>query len=129
MARPLIVYDDSCYFCTWVAERSLYYGPFEIVGISDVPDISDEQRERLPENYEECSQLITDEDVYSCGKAAEQTLMRMFPILTVFFFILGQIPGYPAFREWLYHMVSENRPWIQKLIRSEPPAEGYSSRQ
>lgn len=129
MARPLIVYDDSCYVCTWVAEHSLYYGPFEIVGLSDVSDIPEDQRDRLPDNYEECSQLITDEEVYSCGKAAERTLMRMFPVLTVVFFVLGQLPGYPEFREWLYQKVSKNRPWIQKAIHSEPPAEGYSSRQ
>jgi hypothetical protein len=128
MARPLIVYDDSCYFCTWVAEHSLYYGPFEIVGLSDVSDIPDDQRDRLPEDYEECSQLITDEEVYSCGKAAERTLMRMFPVLTIVFFVLGQVPGYPAFREWLYGVVSKNRPWLQKVIHSEPPAEGKTSR-
>ena len=128
MSRPLIVYDDNCYFCTWVAERSLYYGPFEIVGLSDVSDIPDEQRKRLPEDYEECSQLITDETVYSCGEAAERTLARMFPVLAVFFAIFRQIPGYSAFREWLYQEVSKNRPWIQKAIHSKPPAEGYSSR-
>lgn len=125
--RPLIVYDDSCYFCTWVAEHSLYYGPFEIVGLSDVPDIPDDQRERLPEDYEECSQLLTDEEVYSCGEAAERTLARMFPTMAVFFALFRQVPGYPVFRERLYHEVSKNRPWIQKIIHSEPPAEGYES--
>lgn len=127
--RPLVVYDDSCYFCTWVAEHSLYYGPFEIVGISDVADLPDDQQERLPDEYEECSQLITDEEVYSCGKAAERTLMRMFPVLTIVFFVLGQVPGYPDFREWLYEVVSANRPWIMKVFHSEPPAEGYGTRQ
>jgi hypothetical protein len=128
MARPLIVYDDSCYFCTWVAEHSLYYGPFEIVGLSDVSDIPDNQQERLPDDYEECSQLLTDEEVYSCGEAAERTLVRMFPTLAIVFFVFNQLPGYPDFREWLYHTVSKNRPWIQKVIHSEPPAEGHSSR-
>lgn len=70
-------------------------------------DLLDDQRERLPEDYEVCSQLITDEEAYSCGKAAERTLMRMFPVLTVFFFVLGRIPGYPDFREWLYEDVSD----------------------
>lgn len=71
MARPQLVYDDSCTFCTWVAEHAIYYDPFELVGIFDV---TDEQRERLSEDYEECSHLITDDAVYSCGESAERTL-------------------------------------------------------
>lgn len=126
--RPLIVYDDSCYFCTWVAEHALYYGPFEIVGVSDADNLPDDQRERLPDDYEECSQLITDETVYSCGEAAERTLERMFPVLILFFMIFRQIPGYPKFRERLYDVVSDNRPWIMKVFHSEPPAQGYGSK-
>lgn len=122
MQRPRLVYDDSCHFCSWVAERAIYYGPFEIIGNSEVPD---DLQERLPDNFEECSQLVTDDAVYSCGESAEQTLVRMFPVLTVVFAVLRNVPGYPEARERLYHTVSNNRPYIQKVIGTEPPAQGY----
>ena len=126
MDRPQLVYDDDCRFCTWVAERAIHYGPFELVGLSDV---TDEQRERLPENFEECSHFITDDAVYSCGESAERALARMFPVLGAAFAVLRRVPGYPTARERLYRLVSDNRPWIQKVVGSEPPAEGYTDDQ
>lgn len=34
--------------------------------------LSDFEQEHLPDNYEECAQLITENAVYSCGAAAEE---------------------------------------------------------
>jgi hypothetical protein len=88
MNRPRFVYDDSCYFCTWFAEQTIQYNPITLVGLSDV---TDEQRERLPDDFENCSHLITDEEVYSCGKAIEQALVRMFPLLGIVFAFLQAV--------------------------------------
>jgi predicted DCC family thiol-disulfide oxidoreductase YuxK len=127
MARPLIVYDDGCNFCTWIAERAVGYGPFEIVGITDVGDLPADQRERLPEDFEECSQFVTDEAVYSCGESAERVLSRMILLSAPVFAAFRKVPGYASFREELYHLVSNNRPWLEELLHSDPPAEGHAS--
>lgn len=122
MRRPRLVYDDDCPFCTWAAEHAVRYGPFELVGNSEIPA---ELRERLPEEYEDCSHLVTDEAVYSCGESAERALERIFPLTTGVFAVLRRVPGYPDARERLYHLVSENRYTIANVIGREPPARGY----
>ena len=109
--RPQLVYDDTCYVCTWVTEHAIYYGPFELVGLSNV---TDDQRNRLPENFEECSHLLTNETVYWCGEAIE----RMFSVLAIVFGLLRRTPDYPAVRERLYRIVADNRPLIRKVIGS-----------
>ena len=38
--------------------------------------LTDEERERLPEGYDECAQLLTDDAEYSCGAATEQALVH-----------------------------------------------------
>lgn len=123
--RPQLVYDDTCYVCTWVTEHAIYYGPFELVGLSNV---TDDQRNRLPENFEECSHLLADGAVYSCGEAIERALERMFPALAIAFSLFRQIPGYPTVRERIDRVVANNRPLIRKVISSTPPADGYSDR-
>lgn len=66
MARPQLVYDDSCGFCIWATEFAVRYGPFEPISFSETTAA---QRERLPEEYEECAHVLTDQGVYSCGES------------------------------------------------------------
>ena len=120
MARPQLVYDDSCGFCTWTTEFAVRYGPFEPVSFSDV---SAAQRKRLPEEYEECVHVLTDEGVYSCGESVEVALTRIFPVLTIVVPILRLLPGYKGTREWLYHTVSKHRYSLESVVSSEPPVE------
>ena len=120
MARPQLVYDDSCGFCTWATEFAVRYGPFEPVSFSDV---SAAQRERLPEEYQECAHVLTDEGVYSCGQSVEVALTRIFPVLTVVVPILRLLPGYTGARERLYHTVSKHRYSLESVVSSKPPVE------
>lgn len=41
------------------------------------------------------------------------------------FAVLRNVPGYTRVRERIYHIVSNNRPYIQRIIGTKPPAEGY----
>lgn len=120
MARPQLVYDDSCGFCTWATEFAVRYGPFEPVSFSEVTAA---HRERLPEEYEECAHVLTDEDVYSCGQSVEMALTRIFPVLTIVVLVLRPLPGYETARERIYHMVSKHRYSLEIVANSEPPAQ------
>ena len=120
MARPQLVYDDSCGFCTWATEFAVRYGPFEPISFSEVTVA---QRERLPEEYDECAHVLTDEDVYSCGESVEVALARIFPVLMIVFPILQLLPGYKAARERLYHTISKHRYSLEIIANSEPPVQ------
>lgn len=120
MARPRLVYDDTCGFCTWVTACAVRYGPFEPVGLSA---LTAEQRERLPDDHEECAHVLTDDRTYSCGRAAEVTLARVFPISLLVIPLLRLLPGYETAREWLYHVVSAHRYDLATLVSAEPPVE------
>lgn len=120
MARPRLVYDDDCGFCARLTEFAVRYGPFEPVGLSEV---TGDQRERLPEDHEECAHVLTDECTYSCGKAAEAALVRLFPALALVVPVLRALPGYATARERLYHAVSRRRYSLEVVAYSEPPVE------
>lgn len=120
MGRPRLVYDDACGFCAWVTEFAVRYGPFEPVGLSEVTPA---QRERLPEDYEACAHVMTDEATFSCGKAVEVALVRVFPALALVVPVLRLLPGYEAARERLYHAVSARRYDLEAVVYSEPPVE------
>lgn len=120
MARPRLVYDDACGFCTWATEVAVRYGPFEPVGLSEVTAT---QRERLPDEYEACAHVLADGWTYSCGEAVEVALARIFPASTLVLSVLRLLPGYEAARERLYHAVSERRYSLERIVSSEPPVE------
>ncbi|WP_370518554.1 DCC1-like thiol-disulfide oxidoreductase family protein [Natronomonas sp. CBA1123] len=67
------VYDDDCGFCTWWADYFADKTTLEVVGFAE---LTDAQLERLPDDYEDCSHLLADDAVYSCGAAIEQALAR-----------------------------------------------------
>ncbi len=121
MAPPRIVYDDQCGFCTWSVELALAHGEFEAVGFSE---LTPDQRARLPEDYENCAHLLTDDAVYSCGEAAERTLELMEPASGYLFGTLRRLPGYDRLRERIYRGFADNRGTLGKYRSSSPPADG-----
>ncbi|AEH38180.1 DCC1-like thiol-disulfide oxidoreductase family protein [Halopiger xanaduensis] len=120
-AEATLVYDDDCGFCTWWAE---YFddrtNDVRIVGFSD---LTPELRERLPEHYEACSHLMTDEGVYSCGASIEETLARVEGggVRDVVDF-LRNFEDYGRLRETGYRWVADNRDLWGRLVSKTPPA-------
>ena len=121
MSDAVFVYDDDCGFCTWWAEFVAERSPLRIVGFSELPPTL---RERLPDDYEQCSHLVTDETVYSCGASIEEALLRTD---------LGAVPrpvverlrsfqAYQRVREWGYRRGANNRSVWGKLVSKTPPA-------
>ncbi len=113
MARPRLVYDDDCGFCTWSADFADRNGNFELVGFSD---LSPELREQLPDDYETCVHLVVDSAVYSCGEATERILVRCFPALEFPISILRCVPGYADLRERLYRWAADRRALWGKIV-------------
>lgn len=106
MATPRLVYDDDCGFCTRSVAFAERRGEFDVVGFSE---LTREDRVRLPANYETCAHLLTDEGVYSCGEATEQTLARLDPRARRLFESLRSVPGYAGVREKAYRWVADRR--------------------
>ena len=116
---PRLVYDDVCGFCTWCGEFAAARGSFELVGFSE---LTDEQLGRLPDDYEECTHLLTDDEVYSCGEAVAEAGRRLetpvrYPLLAV-----SRLPGSERLREPIYRIGASNRDLFGKVLSREPPA-------
>ncbi|MFC6942294.1 DCC1-like thiol-disulfide oxidoreductase family protein [Salinirubellus sp. GCM10025818] len=122
---PKLVYDDTCHFCTWSAVFAVRRSDVQPVRLSNVQAgesrLDDEERERLPEDYGECAQLITEDAVYSCGAATEQSLVLTDTLPSELVAVLRQFDAYETVREKGYHLVSNNRGKIAPLIGMEPP--------
>ena len=112
-ARPTLVYDDDCGMCTRVVEFAASHGEFEVVGFSE---LASEQRSRLPEAYETCSHLLTDENVYSCGASAEETLARLDHPVALPARAFRRLPARRPARERLYRLVADNRARVGRLV-------------
>lgn len=119
MSRPTVVYDDDCGFCTWSAGYAARHGDFDLVGFSE---LTTGQRTRLPDDYERCVHLLTDERVYSCGAATEEILCRIDSPATPFAEAFSEIPGREYVREPLYRWVADHRTWWGKIVSANPPA-------
>jgi predicted DCC family thiol-disulfide oxidoreductase YuxK len=119
MTAPRLVYDDDCGFCTWCAVVARERTDVVPVGFSE---LTPALRARLPEGYETCVHLLTDDAVYSCGAAVERTLARIHPALSGLFALLRRVPGYPTIRERLYRWGAERRDLWGKVVRARPPA-------
>jgi hypothetical protein len=117
MARPRMVYDDDCGFCTWCAAVGARFGDVEPVAFSE---LSPDQRARLPENWRDSAHLLTDEDVSSGGAAVQGVLARTNVLVAALFWLLEQLPGYDRLREWLYRWTANRRElWGQIVSRGE----------
>ncbi|AAG20563.1 thiol-disulfide oxidoreductase DCC family protein [Halobacterium salinarum] len=116
---PRLVFDDDCGFCTWCANVASRHGDVALVGFTE---LSPDQRARLPEDYENCAHLLTDDAVYSCGEAIERTLAHDVPALQPVFGALGSVPGYASLRERLYRAGADRRALLGNIVRDDPPA-------
>lgn len=121
MADAVLVFDDDCGFCTWWAEFVEERSDVPIVGFSE---LEPELRERLPDEYEDCSHLVTEEGVYSCGASIEEALLRSDvgsparPAVER----ARETNTYERVREWGYRRVADNRTFWGKLLSKTPPA-------
>ena len=116
MARPRMVYDDDCGFCTWCARQGVRFGDVDAVGFSA---LSPDQRARLPDEWRTAAHLLTDDTVYSGGAAVQGVLVRMSGLFVALFWLLEQIPGYDAFREKLYRWGADHRDWWGAIVRRD----------
>jgi len=108
MSRDTFVYDDDCGFCTWWADFFAQRTDMEIVGFDE---LTDEQLELLPDDYEDCSHLLSDGEVYTCGAAIEQSFVRadLPPGSDELIRFLGNFEDYERFRERVYREFADRR--------------------
>ncbi|WP_276298916.1 DCC1-like thiol-disulfide oxidoreductase family protein [Halorussus lipolyticus] len=125
MSDVTLVYDDDCGFCTWWADFFAERSDFRIVGFTE---LTDNERERLPDDYEECSHLLADGRVYSCGESLEQAFVRSdlgdgAGGLVKF---LRNFRDYNEFREQMYRAVADHRGDLGVVVSKTPPAQKKS---
>jgi predicted DCC family thiol-disulfide oxidoreductase YuxK len=120
VTTPVLVFDDDCGFCTWWAEFLAARSDITLVGYTDV---GDDLREGLPEGWRQCSHLVTDEGVYSCGRSIEEAFARSEfgaparPVIDA----LGEFGPYNDLRERGYRWVAENRSVWGRVLSKTPP--------
>ena len=127
MSDTALVYDDDCGFCTWWADFFEERSDFRIVGFSE---LTDEELERLPDDYETCSHLLADGKVYSCGKSLEEALARsdFGPTAGPLVRFLRNFEDYERLREQVYRQVADHRGEFGKVMSKTPPARERSER-
>jgi predicted DCC family thiol-disulfide oxidoreductase YuxK len=118
MSADVLVYDGECGFCTWWADYFARRTPLETVPYAG---LTDDLRERLPEDYEDCSHLVTDDAVYSCGASAERALARtdVPPGAEDLFGFLRQFEDYERVRERLYREVADRRDGLGRILSKD----------
>lgn len=127
MADATLVYDDDCGFCTWWADFFADRADVHVVGFSE---LADEQRERLPDDYEECAHLLADGEVYSGGESLEQALVRTEfgerarPVVR----FLRNFEDYSRLRERFYRLVADHRDDLGFVLSKTPGADRGSGR-
>lgn len=121
MTEPAFVYDDDCGFCTWWAELFAEHTHLRVVGFAD---LDADLRERLPTDYEDCSHLVTDDGVYSCGAAIEEALLRtdIGSVARPPVSLLRRFGAYRSLREWGYRVGADNRAFWGRFVSRTPPS-------
>lgn len=125
--QPKLVYDDGCRYCTWAATLVVDRSDVVPVRLSRVRDdaavsrLTDEERSRLPEGYEACAQLLTDDGVYSCGEAVERGLVLAGLLPAEIVAQLREYAGYIGLREAVYHFTSNHSDQLATVLAEDPP--------
>jgi len=120
--EPTFVYDDDCGFCTWCADQLARRADLRLVGFAD---LTPTLRDRLPDDYEDCAHLVTDDAVASCGAAIEQALVRTEvasdarPAVT----FLRQFEEYERYRERAYRWAADRRDKLGLIVSMTPAAQ------
>lgn len=112
------VYDDACGFCSWWAQVFAERSELGLVGFSE---LTNEERERLPEEYEDCAHYLRDDTVYSCGEAIEAGLLDAGMVPRDLFEFLNQFADYEKYRELAYHEAADRRDVWGFFVSSDPP--------
>jgi predicted DCC family thiol-disulfide oxidoreductase YuxK len=122
MSRDAFVYDDDCGFCTWWADFFARRTGLETVGFEG---LTEEQLERLPDDYESCAHVLADGEVYSCGAAIERALVRteLFSGTEDLVRFLGQFEDYERLREQLYRELADRRDLLGQIVSKDRPDE------
>ncbi|MFB6103431.1 MAG: DCC1-like thiol-disulfide oxidoreductase family protein [Haloplanus sp.] len=115
--EPTFVYDDDCGFCTWWAELFDERANLRIVGFSE---LSPTLRDRLPDDYEDCAHLVTDDAVYSCGAAIEEAFARTSGEARPVVDFLRQFEDYERLRERTYRWAADRRDKLGLLVSTPP---------
>lgn len=120
MVETTLVYDDDCGFCTWWAEFFAERSDVPIVGFAE---LTPELRDHLPEHYEDCSHLVTDEQVYSCGASIEEAFVRsdVGDGVRSQVEFLRNFRDYERVREHAYQWVADNRSLLGQVFSKTPP--------
>jgi hypothetical protein len=121
MSVETFVYDDDCGFCTWCAQQLLDHSGLDVVGFSQ---LTDAERDRLPEDWEDGAHLLTDDEVYSFGEAIEQAFARSEvapPGTDDTLGFLRQFRDYNRLRETLYREAADRRDLWGMLLRQDDP--------
>ena len=130
MPGATLVYDDDCGFCTWWANWIEARSDLRLVGFSALegdgsggPDDPADLRSRLPENYESCSHLVTDDDVYSCGASIEEAIARSEVCrgldLSGLVGFLRHFRDYNRARESGYRWVADHRGLLGRVLSAD----------
>lgn len=106
MPVPRLIYDDDCGFCMYMIRWLLRFGKFDPIGFSE---LTADQKARLPDEYDTCMHLLTDEAVYSCGQGLEQCVNRCGIIGQYIVLTARQIPYWRKIREHGYRFVADRR--------------------
>jgi predicted DCC family thiol-disulfide oxidoreductase YuxK len=118
VSRATLVYDDDCGFCTWSADWVAARSDVRTVGFGE---LTPELRDRLPDDYESCAHLVTEETVYSCGAAVEQAFLRTEagrdarPVVA----FLRQFADYERLRERGYRWVADRRALWGRVVSAD----------
>ena len=121
MTTPTLVFDDDCGFCTYWVEFVADRSDVATVGFSE---LSEDLRERLPADYEDCAHLLVDDERYSCGAAMEQAFLMTDlggPLADAVRFASG-FDEYDRLRERGYRWVADHRATLGKVVSRPPPA-------
>ncbi|WP_254832974.1 DCC1-like thiol-disulfide oxidoreductase family protein [Haloglomus salinum] len=112
------VYDDDCGFCSWWAAVAAEHTDLGIIGFAA---LTDEERARLPGDYEDCAHLLTEDEVWSCGAAIEAVLGRLGVLPRELRLFLNQTADYGPVREKLYRAAADRRAWWGRFVSEAPP--------
>ncbi|WP_049923474.1 DCC1-like thiol-disulfide oxidoreductase family protein [Halopiger djelfimassiliensis] len=128
---PKLVYDDDCHFCTWSATFAVRRGNIQPIRLSEVQEghsrLGDFERAHLPDDFEECAQLITENAVYSCGAATEESLVIAGVLPRRLIEFLRRFKTYGWLREKTYHTLSNNRDIVSNVLSRDPPVSDHVS--
>jgi len=106
MSTQGLVYDDNCGFCMYMIQWLLRFGEFAPTGFSK---LTPAQEARLPEEYDTCMHLLTDDAVYSCGEALEQCVARCGAVGSSVVRVARLLPFWELVRERGYRFVADRR--------------------